>query len=228
VQKTGRRPKELNTDKGTEFENKEFRVYLETQSIQHRVKVGANDIATVDAAIGTLRKALTRRTATPGAGNRAQELAAATRVLNESPHGHLFGEAPADATGNSEAAKSLRFDLKGKAAEDTATQDRITRRKRERLEEAGAFREPADTALKGLPARGFKPRYKTGAPIRVVRVDPLTNEVVGDANGREKRARIKDVQPVPPDSTTTRDPPGQGATGDVRVSSDSSERQRRI
>jgi hypothetical protein len=51
----------------------------------------------------------------------------------------------------------------------------------------------------------------------VVRVDPLTNEVVGDANGREKRARIKDVMPVPPDSTATRDPPGQGATGDARV-----------
>jgi hypothetical protein len=51
----------------------------------------------------------------------------------------------------------------------------------------------------------------------VVRVDPLTNEVVGDANGREKRARIKDVQPVPPDSTAVRDPRGKGATGDAHV-----------
>jgi hypothetical protein len=122
-----------------------------------------NDIATVDAAIGTLRKALTRRTATPGAGNWAQELEAATRALNESPHGHLDGEALADATGNSEAAKSLRFDLKGNAAEDAATQDLVTRRKRERLEKVGAFREPVDSGLRGLPARGYKPRYETGA-----------------------------------------------------------------
>jgi hypothetical protein len=214
VQKSGRRPKELNSDRGPEFENQEFRTYLETQSIHHRVKVGANDIATVDAAIGALRKALTRLTATPGAGNWAQELAAATRALNESPHGHLDGEAPADATGDSEAAKSLRFDLKGKAAEDAATQDRVTRRKRERLEAAGAYREPEGHDRRGLPPRGYKPRFKTGAPIRVVSVDPVTNEVVGDG---EKRARIKDVLPVPPDSTATRDPPGQGAIGDVRV-----------
>jgi hypothetical protein len=217
VQKSGRRPKELNTDKGPEFENRELRVYLETQSIQHRVKVGTHDIATVDAAIGTLRKALTRRTATPGAGNWAQELPAATRAHNESPHGHLDGEAPADATGNSEAAKSLRFDLKGKAADDAVIQDRVTRRKRERLQETGAFRESVESTLKGLPPRGYKPRYKTGPPIRVVSVDALKNEVVGEVNGREKRARIKDVQPVPLDSTATRDPPGQGGAGDVRV-----------
>jgi hypothetical protein len=98
----------------------------------------------------------------------------------------LDGEAPADVTGNSEAAKSLRFDLKGKAADAAVVQDRVTRRKRERLEKAGAYREPEPTNRKGLPARGYKPRYKTGAPITVVRIDPLTNEVVGsDANGRE-------------------------------------------
>ena len=214
VQKSGRKPKELNTDKGSEFENQEFRAYLEAQSIHHLVKVGVNDIATVDAAIGALRKALTRLTATPGAGNWAQELAAATRALNESPHSHLDGEAPADATGNSEAAKSLRFDLKGKAAEDAATQDRVTQRKRERLEEAGAYREPEGHDRRGLPPRGYKPRFKTGEPVRVVSVDPLTNEVLGDGG---KRARIKDVMPVPPDSTATRDPPGQGAIGDARV-----------
>ena len=214
VSKSGRKPKELNTDKGSEFENRELRVYLETQSIEHRVKVGVNDIATVDAAIGTLRKALTRRTATPGAGNWAQELQAATRAHNESPHGHLDGEAPEDATGNSEAAKSLRFDLKGKAADDAEAQDRVTRRKRERLEEIGAFREPVESTLRGLPPRGYKPRYKTGPPIRVVSVDPVKNEVVGEGG---KRARIKDVQPVPADSTATRDPPGQGGAGDARV-----------
>jgi hypothetical protein len=46
----------------------------------------------------------------------------------------------------------------------------------------------------------------------------LGNEVVGsDAGGREKRARQKDVQLVPQDSTTVRDPPGQGAAGDARM-----------
>jgi hypothetical protein len=215
VQKSGRRPKELNTDNGPEFDkNRELHTYLSTQSIERRAKVGVNDIATVDAAIGTLRKALTRRTATPGAGNWAQELQAATRAYNESPHGHLDGEAPADATGNDEAAKSLRFDLKGKAADDAETQDRVTRRKRERLEAIGAFREPVQSTLRGLPPRGYKPRYKTGPPIRVVSIDPVKNEVVGEGG---KRARIKDVQPVPLDSTETRDPPGQGGAGDARV-----------
>jgi hypothetical protein len=42
--------------------------------------------------------------------------------------------------------------------------------------------------------------------------------VVGEGvGGRIKRARIKDVLPVPPDSTATRDPPGQGSIGDARI-----------
>jgi hypothetical protein len=214
----GRVPKELNTDKGPEFDNCEFRVFLETKSIEHRWKVGVNDLATVDAAIGTFKKTLTRLTSTPGKGNWAQELAAATAAYNATPHGHLDGEAPEEATGESEAAKSLRFDLRRQAGEDVQTQNDATSRKRARLEEVGAYREPVESSLKGLKERGFKPRYKSGPPIRVVRVDIATGEVVGtNAAGQETRARAKDVLPVPPDSSATRDAPGQGRTGDERA-----------
>ena len=209
-------PKELSTDRGTEFDNREFRVFLETKSIEHRWKVGVNDLATVDAAIGTLKKTLTRLTSTPGKGNWAQELAAATTAYNATPHGHLDGEAPEETTGESEAAKSLRFDLRKQAGEDVQTQNDATSRKRARLEELGAYREPVESSLRGLKERGFKPRYKSGPPIRVVRVGD--GEVVGtNAAGQETRARAKDVLPVPPDSTATRDAPGQGRTGDERI-----------
>ena len=46
----GRKPRELNTDKGSEFTNREFQSMLSRRTIQHKLKVGLNDIATIDRA----------------------------------------------------------------------------------------------------------------------------------------------------------------------------------
>ena len=165
-----------------------------------------NDLATLDAAIGLLRKAIARRSAAPDGGNWAEELAAATRSLNSTPRDRLGGEAPEDVEGN----MSLRFDLQKQAGRDAETQDSLTRKRRERLEEAGAFRVPIQSKLKDLPRRGFKPTYQAGPPRKLARLDG--DEVVDDQG---RRSRVKEVQAVPADSTAVRDPPEP--RGDARV-----------
>ena len=55
-----------------------------------------NDIATIDAAIREIRRALGRRTAQPGSGNWADELDAAIAGHNRSSHSAILGSDPND------------------------------------------------------------------------------------------------------------------------------------
>lgn len=54
----GRKPRELNTDKGSEFTSREFQTMLDRRRIQHELKVALNDIATLDRAMGVLKTCL--------------------------------------------------------------------------------------------------------------------------------------------------------------------------
>ena len=58
----GRSPRELNTDNGSEFMSKEFQSMLARRNILHKTKVGLNDIATIDRAIGVIQDMLAKRT----------------------------------------------------------------------------------------------------------------------------------------------------------------------
>ena len=78
---TGRSPRELNTDRGAEWTNIRFQALCKRENIFQKFKKGRNDIATVDAAIGSLRQALTKRSARPGK-TWVSELASATRGIN--------------------------------------------------------------------------------------------------------------------------------------------------
>jgi len=220
--KSRRRPKELNTDGGAEFKA-EFQAVLRAdtrigeEAIEHRVSEQQNDIATLDAAILKLRRALTRITSTPGRGNWAEELQAATEAYNETPHGGILGEAPEKVSGNSEDAKSLQFDLQQQNAEKYEQQSNVFKRKRERLKDAKAFRvQIKQRQGTGLARRGYKPTYEK-EKARITDFDSATGIVTGrTAAGTVKRS-IRDVMPVPLDSTAVRDPPGQGATRDESV-----------
>ena len=44
----GRVPRELNTDNASDFTSREFQAMLARRNIQHRLKVGLNDLATID------------------------------------------------------------------------------------------------------------------------------------------------------------------------------------
>jgi len=139
-------------------------------------------------------------------------LQAATEAYNETPHGGILGEAPENVEGNSEDAKSLRFNLQQQNAEKYEQQSRVFKRKRERLNEAKAFRvEIKQRQGTGLARRGYKPTYGK-KKFRIIELNSAEGTVTGgDAAGRVTRS-IREVMPVPRDSTAVRDPPGQGAT----------------
>jgi hypothetical protein len=235
--KSRRRPKELNTDGGNEFK-KAFRDVLRAgggeDAIEHRVKDQQNDIATIDAAILKLRRALTRITSTPGRGNWAEELQAATEAYNETPHGGILGEAPENVEGNSEEAKSLRFNLQQQNAEKYEQQSRVFKRKRERLKDANAIRlQIRQRQGTGLARRGYKPTYeKEIHPLSQYDKGEGTVSIVEDAPSvlgwSEKTHSIREVMPVPADSTAVRDPPGQGATRDESVEERRRKRTRQL
>jgi hypothetical protein len=224
--KSRRRPRELNTDGGGEFKA-EFQAVLRAddrigeEAIEHRVSEQQNDIATLDAAILKLRRALTRITSTPGRSNWAEELQAATEAYNETPHGGILGEAPEKVSGTNEESKSLQFDLLQQNAEKYEQQSSVFKRKRERLKDATAFRvQIKQRQGTGLARRGYKPTYEKDI-VRITNFDSAAGIVTGikgaGPGARGVTRSIREVMPVPIDSTTVRDPPGQGATRDESV-----------
>jgi transposase InsO family protein len=148
VEETGRKPEELSTDKGSEFMSAGFQARLSNLGIRHRVKIGPQDLATLDRAIGTLRATLSRRTAEGGPW--WEELNAAVKSMNNTEHSALFFEEPGDV----EDDKNLRFDLQYHNAEMAAENQEQAEKRAARLKKKakGAFR----TLLP--PKTGFRRR----------------------------------------------------------------------
>jgi hypothetical protein len=119
---------------------------LLSNDIQHRVKEGPQDLATLDRAIGTLGATLVRRVAQGGSWS--EELQAAVSSMNNTDHKSLYEREP----GEVKEDKDLRFNLRYKNAEMASENAELAHKRGEALEEKGAFR----TLLK--PLTGFKRR----------------------------------------------------------------------
>ena len=134
---SGRTPRELNFDKGTEFTSREFQAMLARRHIQYREKVGKNDIATVDRAMNTIRDMMARRGADAAAGGDwLTELPKAVASYNKLDHSALHDNAPAEVKGDADLRFQLRHEAAG-AMLDNAAQAQERKRK---LESSGAFR----------------------------------------------------------------------------------------
>tara|TARA_Y100001968_G_scaffold177018_1_gene162177 strand:- start:2727 stop:3998 length:1272 start_codon:yes stop_codon:yes gene_type:complete len=146
MEETGRKCDELNTDRGTEFTSSEFQAMLRRLNIRHRMKVGPQDISTLDRAIGTLRATLSRRSAEGGPW--WDELQAAVDSINNTQHTALYLNDPADV----ENDEDLRFDLRYKNAEMAMENTEQARKRGTNLEAMGAFR------VLEKPLTGFRRR----------------------------------------------------------------------
>ena len=89
-----RKPEQLTTDLGSEFTNASFQAMLDQERIFHTPKEALQDLATLDRAIGELRKVLSRRV-TDG-GEWYEELGAAVKSMNGTEHTALFNRDPDD------------------------------------------------------------------------------------------------------------------------------------
>ena len=146
IKETGRKCEEFQSDKGSEFVSAAFQARLKNMGIRHRLKVGPQDLGTLDRAIGTLRATLSRRTAEGGPW--WEELDAAVKSMNESEHSALFMQEPAEVQDDPD----LRFDLRYQNAEMAQENQELAKKRAARLEDKGAFR----TLLP--PKTGFRRR----------------------------------------------------------------------
>jgi hypothetical protein len=140
----GRKPRRLDTDGGPEFTDRRFKALLATNGIEHRVKEKGDiqALATVDAAIASLKRAIKRRRESNG-GTWLDQLEPAVKGYNDTVHSST------DAPPN-DVSDDVIFSLKKEAAEDMADNTAQIQKRKERLEKAGAFRvyQPKEGGLK--------------------------------------------------------------------------------
>ena len=137
----GGAPRELTTDKALEWTGA-FAELVEREGIARRYKpVGdafANDIATLDNAIGNVRSALGRTRAGKDWPSKLQGI---IDGYNETPHSGVMNTQPSDVKED----KSLRFALKSQSGLDQQTSAQFYTKHHDKLREAGAARRLVET-----------------------------------------------------------------------------------
>ena len=199
LERAGSVPASLTSDLGSEFSN-QFRKLLETKGIDPRQKDkdDINAIATIDTAIGDLKKALVRDTRKAGTNDWASRLQKVTKGQNALPNegDYLDGIAPNQVADDDE----IRAKLREKNAEYRQLNTERSDKRASKLQQAGQFRKM--TSRGGIHTRGFKPRYE--GTLR--RVEEVKGPRVVDENGNSFLSKF--VQPV---ASATAD------TGPVRI-----------
>ena len=186
---SGRKPRELNTDKDSVFMSQEFQTMLRNRGVEHRTKEALNDIATIDAAIKEVRSALGRRTLQPDGGNWAQELSAVIAGHNRSDHSALMQSEPNEVAGSDQLRFALRYDNANKMQHNYE----LMVQRREDLQQTGGYR----TLLNPLSFRRRAGQPNWSAEVRTVQ--NVAGARVTDTAGEVSQTKL--VQPVPLDST---------------------------
>ena len=182
-------PAELNSDAGSEFASQRFESMLQRRNIKHRIKNkdDLNAIATLDAAIQNIKKALARRVSRLDS-DWLTELDATIKGYNDSYH-ESIGTEPKDISDHDIFAM-----MKANAIKLQETSDVIDKRK-EKLEKTEAFRVYQGKA-RGLGQRADKAKWSN----QIHEVDSFTAPgTVRDAEGNEFLTKL--VKPVAKDSS---------------------------
>ena len=181
LDEAGTKPLMVTFDGAPEF-GKAWEAMLERRGIEGDAKAPEDKqgIATLDRAIATIKRAMTRRVAA-GGENWASELGKAVKGLNASSHSALQGEEPRDVANNDD----IRFSLKKEAAEDAAENAEMIQARQTALEKAGAYRVHQPPSG-GLRQRADKPSW---SEIRYVKDFP-TPGTVRDTEDRETLTKL--------------------------------------
>jgi hypothetical protein len=189
LKETGRTPMRCDTDGGPEFVSASFKALMTQHNIEHIVKdpEDLNAIATIDAAIASLKRAIKRRREQHG-GTWLDHLDAAVKGYNSTPHSAT--EAPPN-----DMSDDIIFSERKEAAENMADNERQIDTRRKRLEKDGGFRSYMGKK-KGLKRRIDEPTWSK--EIHEVAGFPAPGKVV---NEKGKEFLTKLVKPVPLDSS---------------------------
>ena len=167
----------VTTDQRNEFRGLEGAL---PEPAVHREKLPSdrNDTAVIDRAIQTLKKDLAGKVARDG-GGWAEHVGEVTEAYNARPH-----QAVTVASEDVETKPAATFRVLRDNAEKFEHNKNLTEGRQRRLEEAGAFRAPTNTA------RSFQPQY--GSVREVAGYDSMT---VRATDGSE--TLLKQALPVP-------------------------------
>ena len=183
-------PAEVNTDAATEFTSEQFQSMLRRRNITHRVKAkeDLNAIATLDAAIQNIKKALARRMGTLDS-DWLKELDATIKGYNNSYHESIKTE-PNDISDHDIFALKKQNAFKAQETSD------VIEKRKDKLEKTGTFRVFLPKTG-GLRQRADKAKYNE----KVHEIDSFTAPgIVKDSEGKEFLTKL--VQPVVSDSTS--------------------------
>ena len=191
LDKAGTTPKNLVTDAGAEWSGP-FQQLLQSKGIayQQKQKGDINAIATIDTAIGNLKKALARDTRKLNTNDWASRLQKVTNGQNNIPNeDYLEGIAPSKVVDS----KDLMTELRRKNQEFSLLNRQKAERRAAKLETAGQFRAMHSSGnIGGLFTRNFKPRFEA----RVRQVVPNKTDITQVTDQEGNIFPTKLVQPV--------------------------------
>ena len=195
LNETSRKPAELDTDGGTEFTSGAFKNVMAKAGIEHMVKdaTDRNGIATVDAAIGSIKRKIKRIVEKDG-GNWLDHLDQAVKIHNETEHS-ATGVPPEDMD------EDHIFSEQKKMAENIQDNMEQMEKRQKALEKAGGFR-TFIAKPKGLKRRVDDATWSR--EIHEVKGFP-TPASVEDKQGNTFKTKV--VKPVPVKSTTPPEKP---------------------
>ena len=199
--RAGKGPTSLTTDADPGFKTAAFEELLREHNIVHVFRVGRQDLAVVDNAIGRLKRVLAVHTAETGAQDWASRLQDAVAGFNESGTPALYGSAPEDLRGERGQIvnKDLYFERQydeSKAMEDNTAQ---IQKRAERVEKEGAFR--VYIHKERLGRRVFDPHWSR---------ETYDAQEVKGAFARDQHGDwhpTKELLPIPKESTELPPPP---------------------
>ena len=195
LRESKRTPRRLSTDGGTEFTAATFEAACKESDIEHEIKDKDDKqaIATVDAAIGSLKRDIRRRQEQEG-GTWLAHLEDATEGHNSKPHEST------DAPPNDMQDTHIFSQRKKATANMEANMEGMDKR-RARLEKMGAFRThiPQTTGLKRRVDQATWSK-----DIKEVEGFPAPG-LVEDTEGNQYRTKL--VKPVPLDSSAQQPEP---------------------
>ena len=196
IQEARHAPSQLICDADPGFQTRAFKELLEEHQIQQTIRVGRNDLATVDRLIGNLKRQMASDAHDTGDDNWAAKLHRLIAAQNESPNEVLLGSQPEKLRGpqGEPGNKVLYFLREEQEAKNIASNDKQIRSRIPRLQQEGAFRvwDSKDNRLKG---RIFNPKWST----ELHRVAKVQGAYVTDEQGRE--FATKETLAVPKEST---------------------------
>ena len=183
--RAGAKPRSVTSDLGPEFQGP-FEQALKAKGIEvyTKRKEDINAIATIDTAIGYLKKILVRDTRKVGTDDWASRLEKVTQGQNNNPiDEYLEGVPPAKVS----TSPDLIRRLKEKNARYGDYNHQRVEKRGQKLEEAGQFRGMED--MGGKFTRGFKPRFG-----EVRQVKEVQGATVVDDKGKDHLTKF--VLPV--------------------------------